>query len=173
MKKGIKKAIILLATSAVLVLMLWLYFRPYAVDYTVNGMRFSHPNDVSELTLVDSAISVNVSGTLRRIWVKELQSFAIEFSGTLSIGGMVFDDYSIWFSEEGVGHFMHGQNSSEPYGAASLLAKKQFSEGYVLFFDAGADDFNEIVVWPAQTVEEANLVVRECGTLSQPLLRKR
>ena len=133
MKKGIRKTLILLATGAVLGLMVWLYFRPYAVDYIVNGMRVSHPNNVSELTLVDGAVPISVSGALRRKWVKGSQPFAIEFSGTLSIGGMVFDDYSISFNEEGVGHFMYGQNSIEPYGAAALFAKNRFSEGYVSF----------------------------------------
>ncbi len=173
MKKGIKRALVLLVVCAVLALMLWLYFRPYAVDYTVNGMRFSHQNDVSELMLADTAVPVNISGTLRRIWVKELRSFDIEYSGTLRIGNMAFDDYAIWFNEEGVGHFMRGQNSIEPYGAAALFATKRFSEGYVSFYDAETSAFNEIVVWPAQTVEEAKRVVEECDKLNQPLLKAR
>ena len=40
-------------------------------------------------------------------------------------------------------------------------------------FDAEANDFNEIVVWPAQTADEAKRVIEGCDNLSQPLLRAR
>ena len=171
MRKGIKKALVFLAAGAVLALTLWLYVRPYAVEYTANGMRFSHQSEVSGQTLADSAVPVHVSGTLRRVWVKQTHSFSIAFSGTLRIGDMAFDEYAIWFSEDGVGHFMRGKNSVEPYGASALFVENRFSKGYVVFYDAEAGAFHEMIVWPAQTVEEAKQVFEECSSLSKSLLR--